>query len=138
MKKFSFKIRGNKYDVEIGDVQKDTVIIEINGTEYKVQLDKELKAAKTPVLKRSPVSTHKILQAGKGSGTFKVLCPLPGNIMQVFVKNGDSVKKGDKLLVYEAMKMENTVTAERDGKVKGLSVNPGDSVLQDTVLMEIV
>jgi biotin carboxyl carrier protein len=53
------------------------------------------------------------------------------------VKNGDTVKKGDKLLIYEAMKMENTIVAERDGKIQNLSVNAGDVVLQDVKLMEI-
>ena len=58
--------------------------------------------------------------------------------MNVFVKEGDEVKKGDKLLMYEAMKMENILTAERDGTVRKIMVIPGDSVLQDDVLLEIV
>jgi biotin carboxyl carrier protein len=58
--------------------------------------------------------------------------------MQVFVKNGDEVSKGDKLLIYEAMKMENTLLAEREGKISGLKVQPGDAVLQDVELMEII
>ena len=137
MKKFSFKIRGNKYDVEIGEVKKDLVTIEVNGTEYNVKLDRELNVAKTPVLKRTPVKTHKKLEPSEASGAFTVKSPLPGNIIQIFVKNGDTVKKGDKLLIYEAMKMENTIVAERDGKIQNLSVNTGDVVLQDVKLMEI-
>ncbi|MFY9392459.1 MAG: acetyl-CoA carboxylase biotin carboxyl carrier protein subunit, partial [Bacteroidales bacterium] len=68
---------------------------------------------------------------------FEVKSPLPGDIIQIFVKEGDVVKLGDKLLVYEAMKMQNTILAERDGIIKNLKVQQGDTVLQDETLMEI-
>ena len=138
MKKFSFKIRGNNYDVEIGEIKKNMVMIEVNGSEYKIELDRDINAVKTPVLKRSPIKTHKKLEPKKTSNSFVVNSPLPGNIMQIFVKNGDEVNVGDKLLIYEAMKMENTILAERAGKIKELSVRPGDAVLQDIKLLEIV
>jgi biotin carboxyl carrier protein len=57
--------------------------------------------------------------------------------MQVFIKEGDKVKRGDKLLIYEAMKMENNLLAEKDGIVKVMKVKVGDSVLQGDVLMEM-
>lgn len=138
MKKFSFKIRGNKYDVEIGEIKKNMVIMEVNGSEYKIELDRDINAVKTPVLKRVPIKTHKKLEPKATSSSFTVKSPLPGNIMQLFVKNGDEVKVGDKLLIYEAMKMENTILAEKGGKIKGLTVQPGDAVLQDVILMEII
>lgn len=138
MKKFSFKIRGNNYDVEIGEIKKNMVMIEVNGSEYKIELDRDINAVKTPVLKRTPIKTHKKLETKKTFNTFVVKSPLPGNIMQIFVKNEEEVKVGDKLLIYEAMKMENTILAERAGKIKGLSVQPGDTVLQDVKLLEIV
>ena len=139
MKKYNFKIRGNKYEVEIGETHKNQMKIEVNGTEYNVEIDRELKESKTPVLKRAPVNTHKaVVKKPESKTTFTVKSPLPGNIMQIFVQNGQDVKVGDKLLIYEAMKMENTITAEKDGKISNLSVQPGDSVLQDVVLMEII
>jgi biotin carboxyl carrier protein len=54
------------------------------------------------------------------------------------VKNGDEVKLGDKLIMYEAMKMENTVAAEKDGVIQNILVQAGDTVLQDAKIMEIV
>jgi len=57
--------------------------------------------------------------------------------MNIFVKDGDVVKLGDKLMMYEAMKMENTVIAEKDGVVKNIRVKIGDNVLQGSVLLEI-
>ena len=68
---------------------------------------------------------------------FKINAPLPGNIMQVFVQPGDKVSKGQKLLVYEAMKMENELLAEKDGVIKTIKVKAGDPVLQDDVLVEM-
>lgn len=83
------------------------------------------------------VKTRSIKKTITRTAGHEVKCPLPGNIVQVFVKEGDEVKLGDKLVMYEAMKMENTVTAEKDGVVKHLKVHPGDNVLQGEVLMEI-
>jgi len=57
--------------------------------------------------------------------------------MQIFVSVGDIVKKEDKLLIYEAMKMENKLLSEKDGIIKSVLVNPGDSVLQDDLLIEL-
>jgi len=62
--------------------------------------------------------------------------PMPGKIVEIDVKAGDTLKKGQKILVYEAMKMENDIEAERDCTVKRVFVNPGDNVMGDTVLVE--
>jgi len=113
--------------------------VEVNGTVYQVELQRDVRAVKTPVIVRgdqvAPRSAHKFKK--KIGTAFEVKAPLPGNIMQVFVKEGDEVKKGDKLLMYEAMKMENTLTAEKEGTVKKIRVTPGSSVLQGDILMEI-
>ncbi len=136
MKKFKFNIHGNNYNVEIKKVEGSTAKVEVNGTCYKVQLDQEVKTTKTPKLMRSSVKTHKALSKVE-SGAFKINCPLPGTIMSVNVAEGDKVKKGDALLIYEAMKMENKVLAEKDGIIKNIRVKAGDSILQDELLLEI-
>ena len=74
--------------------------------------------------------------AGDANG-FKALAPLPGTIMQIFVNVGDQVKRGDKILMYEAMKMENNFLAEVDGEIKDIKVRVGDNVLQGAVLVVI-
>jgi len=139
MKSYKFTIRGHQYDVEILKDEDNIIDLEVNGTPYKVDVHKEMKASKTPVLVRSeiknPQGAHKIKKTGIGLNQIKA--PLPGNILQVFVKEGDETEKGEKLLIYEAMKMENLVLAERDGIVKKLKVQVGDSVLQGDVLVEI-
>ena len=62
--------------------------------------------------------------------------PMPGTIVEIAVKPGDAVKKGQKVLVYEAMKMENEVEAEKDGVVKRIFVTPGQPVAADAVVVE--
>jgi glutaconyl-CoA/methylmalonyl-CoA decarboxylase subunit gamma len=57
-------------------------------------------------------------------GATQVIAPLPGNIMQIFVRTSDVVKKGDKLFLLEAMKMENQILAEKDGQITAIKVQP--------------
>jgi len=139
MKKFKFTIQGNSYDVELLDFEDNIAKVEVNGTKYDVEVHKEVKQAKTPVFVRQPVPspTRSETKIKKSIGATQIKAPLPGNIMQVFVKAGDIVKKGDKLLMYEAMKMENNILAEKDGQITSLKVQVGDSVLEGDLLIEI-
>ena len=66
-----------------------------------------------------------------------VKSPLPGVILSVDCKVGDTVKRGQKILVLEAMKMENNINADRDGKIVEIKVNKGDSVLEGADLVVI-
>jgi len=138
MKTFNFIIRGTEYEVEIKSLEDSIAKIEVNGTLYNVELQQKANASKTPVLVRKPV----VLPPGsdqikKQSGSYKVKAPLPGNIMKLFIKEGDTVKVDDNLLIYEAMKMENTLKSDKAGVVKSIHIKEGDAVLQDAVLLEI-
>jgi biotin carboxyl carrier protein len=141
MKKFEFTINGNKYEVNLKDVEENIAQIEVNGTEYSVEIHREIKKVKTPKLVRSEVRNKpgegQIMKKGTGGG-YQVLAPLPGSIFKMLVKEGDEVKKGDVLLIMEAMKMENNVMSEKEGTVKSVRVKVGDNVLQNDVLIELV
>jgi len=65
-----------------------------------------------------------------------LLCPMPGLVRSIAVKEGQEVKAGETLAVVEAMKMENVLRAERDGTVKKLHAKPGDTLAVDAVIME--
>ena len=138
MKHFKFTIRGHDYDVEVTSLEGEVARVEVNGTKYKVEIHSDKKASKTPTLVRKDVprakDAHKIK---KDASLQQIKAPLPGIIMNVLVKEGDEVKRGSNLLVYEAMKMENKLVSEREGIVKSIKVNPGDSILQGDVLLEI-
>ncbi len=139
MKKFKFKIQGNPYEVEVKNFEDSIATVEVNGKSYEVQVEKQVTVSKTPTLIRKPVKVD--ADSGKikkSSGSMLIKAPLPGNIMQVSKKTGDPVKMGEMVVIYEAMKMENQVLAEKDGTIGEVKVAPGDAVLQGDVLFEIL
>lgn len=137
MKSYKFKIRGNEYEVDVKSSEGNLFDIEVNGTSYQVELDREVSQSKTPTMIRQAVPTHKTIKKKGDGAVTKIKCPLPGNIMSINVKEGQQVKKGDTLLMYEAMKMENAVLAEKDGTISSIKVQAGEAVLQDHVLLEM-
>lgn len=138
MKNYKFTINGNKYEVEILEVEGDMAKIEVNGTSYLVEIHKEVKPAKTPTLVRPVLrEPQKNIDRKEGGPKMEVKAPLPGVIIQVMVKPGDRVSKGQKLLIMEAMKMENDIKAEQDGEIVSVKVSNGQSVLQEEVLIEM-
>ena len=142
MKKFSFIINGNNYDVEIQGFDENIAKVEVNGTAYDVEVQKELKIPKTPTLVRaeSPKPTSresKIPRNITQTTNVAIKAPLPGTIISVLVKQGEKVSMGQKLLTMEAMKMENNVLSEKNGTIRVINVKPGDTVAQNDVLIEI-
>jgi glutaconyl-CoA/methylmalonyl-CoA decarboxylase subunit gamma len=144
MKKYTFTIHGNKYDVSILSVEENLIDLEVNGSAYQVEVDKSIQPLKTPRLVRSRAvpSTDTGPSVGTGakpytgkSGTIK--SPLPGAVLSIHVKPGDTVKVGQKLMVIEAMKMENNIDSDKDGKVLSVAVTSGQSVMEGDVLIEI-
>lgn len=141
MKKFQFTISGNKYDVELKRFEENIAEIEVNGTPYTVEVHKELKTSKTPKLVRAevaPPSRSETKIKKTISAALPVVAPLPGIIVLIKVKEGDEVKKGTNLLTYEAMKMENSILAEKDGTIKTIKVAVGQNFLQGDVLIDMV
>jgi len=138
MKKFEFTISGNRYNVEVKDFEDSIATVQVNGTTYEVEIHQEVKKTKTPKLVRKEVERKPgegaVPTKGAGAGALKA--PLPGNIFKINVAPGDVVKRGDVLVVMEAMKMENNVLAEKDGVVKVVKVQLGASVLQNDILIE--
>ena len=138
MKKFKFTISGNQYEVEVQSFENDKAQVVVNGTQYEVDVEREKEEAKpviAPRPKAAPASSAApAAPAAVDANGVKAVAPLPGTIMQIFVNVGDEVKRGDKILMYEAMKMENNFLAEVDGVIKDIKVKVGDNILQGAVL----
>ena len=99
--------------------------ITVNGTSYDVSVE-ELAGGVAPVAAAAPVPAPAAKSAGAGS--IKVASPMPGKILDVKANVGDAVKKGQVILILEAMKMENEVVAPEDGTVASIDVASGATV----------
>ena len=108
--------------------------VTVNGTAYEITLEAidaaDVKSA--PAAAPAPVAEAPAATAPAGGET--VVSPMPGNILSVNVQNGSAVKKGDVLMILEAMKMENEIMAPCDGTVTSVSVQKGAAVESGAVL----
>ena len=145
MKKYNLTINGTKYSVDINDIEDNKANIEVNGTPYTVELDMEsiptmqksqpkVVRVAAPAPKAAPAAPA--AQAVSAEGT-TIASPMPGAILGVNVSVGQAVKAGDVLMILEAMKMENDITAPCDGTVKQILVSKGSTVNTDDVLIVI-
>ncbi len=140
MKEYKYTIDGNKYEVAVNEVNDTTAKVTVNGTEYTVEWEKPVE--EKPVVKVQPVTAKPVATAATASAPAAapvsgnaIKTPLPGVIIDVKVKVGDTVKKGDTVVVLEAMKMENNINADRDGKVVAIQVAKGDTVADGAALV---
>lgn len=143
MKEYNYKIKGQDFNVKIENVEGDIAKVEVNGIQFEVQLEKPVAQPK-PVVRAvaAPVKTVEapkaVIDAAQiAAGVTVVAAPLPGTINDIKVQVGQEVKKGDTLVILEAMKMENNIDSERDGKVASVNVNKGDTVMEGSVLVTI-
>jgi len=145
MKEYSFTINGHNYNVSVNSVNASGAAVCVNGKDYAVEFsDKENGAPRNTAgdvgistSSTTPASQTQAATASSGGSARAVTSPLPGILVELCVSSGQSVRAGDKLAVLEAMKMENDILAECDGKVGRIAVAKGDSVLEGTVIMEI-
>ena len=145
MKEYKYKINGNLYNVVIGDIEENIAHVEVNGTHYTVEMEKKPKAAPAPkpVVRpaakpvAAPAAAAPVAKPAAGGAKSGVKSPLPGVILDIKVNVGDEVKKGQTLIILEAMKMENSINADKDGKVTAINVSKGESVLEGTDLVII-
>lgn len=145
MKKFKFNLNDKQYEASVISFEDNNIKIDVNGTVYDVKVDKKIEQSKTPTLVRTKsepsTESHKATaktsspSEKKGAGVIKA--PLPGIIIKILVNVGDYVKPGMRLLTWEAMKMENNLTADREGTIKNIKVKEGVTILEGDTLIEI-
>ncbi len=109
--------------------------VNVNGTVYEVELEEMTGApAAAPVAAPAPSASA---AAAPAAGGEKVTSPMPGTILSVNVAAGDAVKRGQVLMILEAMKMENEIMCPCDGTVASVSVTKGAAVESGTLLCTI-
>lgn len=145
MKEFNYKINGAPYRVVVTKSDNELVELEVNGTPYTVEMTPKVKKPKAVVQRQStPVgsvpqssSPHLVTKPSAPAGKNTIQSPLPGIILDIRCKVGDTVKKGQTLMILEAMKMENNILANGNGKVTEILIQKGDSVLEGADLVVI-
>lgn len=128
IKKYNITVNGNTYDVEVEELASEGVLVSREQVVSQSTLRPQVSKPVAPKAKATPPS-------GGSSGSINA--PMPGTINDVRVKAGDSVKKGQILLILEAMKMENEIMAGCDGTILGVNVSKGASVSTGDVLVTI-
>jgi len=142
MGQYIFKIGDKDYKVDVKSIEGTKATVEIDGKAFSLDIKQLGRKEETTVKK--PVMTTSFAQAEqKPTGaappkkTVPVRAPIPGLILKLFVKEGDTVKVGQDILVMEAMKMENQIQSTKGGKIVRIPIKVGDSVMQDDILVEI-
>ncbi len=163
MIKYNFNINSHPYQVEVDRLEGDMAKVTVNGQLYEVKIEggapaqvkRSVKPAESIGIQTSkavqaneetqPVSvgmTHSgsmaaLSGAAVPQGRTGIPAPLPGTITEVLVSPGQSVRKGERLLVLESMKIGNDITSPRDGTVTDIPANKGDAVQEDQILVII-
>ncbi|MBR6293020.1 MAG: biotin/lipoyl-binding protein [Lachnospiraceae bacterium] len=116
--------------------------ITVNGVAYEVTVEEGAgtgaPVAAAPVKAAAPkAAPAKAAAPAAGAGANKIKAPMPGKILGIKVNVGDAVKKGQVMMILEAMKMENEIVADVDGKVASIDVQVGSTVEADDVLASL-
>jgi len=149
MQKYEVTINQKDYSVLVKSFTKEDAELEINGKTYAVKLDGPIQAISSagqqvaaprpmqaPVAVNTPQPSAPQAAVATGGGD-AVTAPIPGSILEILVKEGDSVEAGQTVIKMEAMKMENDINATSSGTIKSIQVNVGDAVSQGQALVEI-
>lgn len=139
MQEFHFKINGHNYNVIINDISGSNATVTVNGKTYSIDLNSDI------VLNSGVIPNHITEDKNDGKTDVKnegkhrkvITSPLPGIIIEMKAGRGQSVQKGEKIAVLEAMKMENDILAPTDGIVSNVFVSKGDAVLEGAKIAEI-
>lgn len=144
MSTYNLKINGKQYNVTVNSVEGNNASVNVNGVDYNVEIEGGAAPVAAPVAApmaapaAAPVvSAPAATPAAAPAGGKSIVSPLPGVIISIDVKEGQTVKRGQKVAVIEAMKMENEILAEFDGTVTAIHVSKGDSVLEDAKIVTI-
>ncbi len=156
MRKYSFSINNQPYNVLVKKFSADIAEMEVNGKSYSVEINEpvELNTVKKrrvdskPVQPKPPVKLVKKPAAAPSptkpqtptvqpilAGDKTIAAPIPGSIIEIKVKVKDSIKKGQVVMKMEAMKMENEIFSDGDGIVEAIDVSEGDAVSQGQCLL---
>ncbi len=133
-------VDGQKYLVEVGDLNQRPLTVIVDGTSFEIDLDSEMEGSAGVPSMTSDVS----IQSGDlpdsipADTVCEVTSPMPGDIVQILVKAGQKVSPGDPLCILDAMKMKNTIHSPQAGIISEIGVQEGQSVEFGVVLFKFI
>ncbi|MEI7594852.1 MAG: biotin/lipoyl-containing protein [Bacteroidota bacterium] len=145
-------IQGSVYNVEMLKMEGTQAQVKVNGEVFDVNIENAFAPQSIQASNNSqPVANSQVVNEPVSKpqavaqdttdfmqGNYKFLSPLPGIILSINVNVGDKVASGQKLVVLEAMKMENNITSDVEGVVTAIKIAKGDAVMEGDILVEIV
>jgi len=134
MAEYIFTINGKDYKVNVKNIEKNIADIELNGKNFKVNIKQIGEILEKKHIKKT---IKKPTVKKESTGIKKITAPLPGVILNINVREGDTITQGQDVLIMEAMKMENTIQSAYSGKVLKIFVSKEDTVQEGDVLIEI-
>ncbi len=150
LKNYQLTINNNPYSVLIKEVTDSTITAEVNGEIHIVSVENiqnvsplmpeisHEQSSPAPSTQQLPVSSNGGVQPAKPVANIgSIHTPIPGQIININVSKGDKVLAGQKLMVLEAMKLENVISSNIDGTVKNILISEGDVVQQGQLLIDI-
>lgn len=126
--KYVVKVADRTYEIEIDDIHARPVIARVDGETFEVNPEN---GAKPPI--QTEQQEAKAIEpprqpARPSTGNKDLTAPLPGTVIEIFVKPGDQIESGQVILVIEAMKMKNSIRSTRAGKIEDVLVSAGQAV----------
>ena len=133
--KYTVKVADKSYEVEIEDIHARPVIARVDGQSFEVHPENGNKPeasreAKTFKLHEAPKPS-----SGEAGNSNELIAPLPGTVVEIFVKTGEEIETGHVVLVIEAMKMKNSIRSTRSGKISEMLVAAGQTVAHKQALV---
>lgn len=134
--KYIVKVADKSYEVEIEDIHARPVIARVDGQLFEVTPENWVQAVSQKETKEfKPLKPSKP-SASPNVVTSELTAPLPGTVIEIFVKAGEQIESGQVILIIEAMKMKNSIRATRAGKISEVLVNAGETVAHKQALVK--
>jgi glutaconyl-CoA/methylmalonyl-CoA decarboxylase subunit gamma len=133
--KYTVTIAGKSYEVEIADIQARPVIAHVDGQRFEVHPENGTSLKVEKDAKAFEFDTSPRVSADPSANVNELTAPLPGTIVEVFIKAGEPVESGQIIVVIEAMKMKNSIRATRAGRIADVLVSAGQTVAHKQALV---
>lgn len=133
--KYIVKVADKSYEVEIEDINARPVIARVDGQTFEVIPDNETRrGSQKEISEFKPAEVSKQPASPNSTGN-DLTAPLPGTVIEIFVKPGDQIETGQVILIIEAMKMKNSIRSTRAGKITEVLVSAGQTVAHKQALV---